>query len=1050
MSTTWYVDSTAELHSIIDNNAVDGDTIVLDANTTYEGECEGTVWHYAIDPKGKNVVIRSEDPNDPNIVASTIISPFCPKAGAPCGDAMNDTIRRSCNFADSNEDPNCQLIGFTILTYLENEFGQWLGCSFGESAAVLCTGGSSPTIDRCVFKGDPNGRMDGIDCNNSGARIKGCTFSDNRFASGAIHIRGDSSNVTIEGCDIVNNVAVGEAFDLYKQGIYQTGGDVDINNCTISGNEHAGPYAGIFSEVLAGSGDANVTITDCNISGNTPRGVYCGLAHGGQITVKNCTIANNTGGHWGAGINIHDVNDGNVLIEDCDLTGNSTITYGGAIHLRDCYAATIKGCTITGNSATGDTGYGGGICVGEIGSSPIGPVLISNCVINDNKASQYGGGIESWSANLTVENCTISGNSALNSSGPDFGGGGISSWKGLTIKNCEITGNKALNYGGGIELTNDGDSLIRNCTIADNFADTNGGGIYIHDDIDDVEVKNCVLWGNQSDGAGDQVATDNTSLDPNISYSDGQGCGGSDNWQWDAGWDGVNNIDVNPWFVGPGYWVDVNRALSFDGNGDYVDVGDPNDDSLDFGASTDFSVSLWFKTSMSSAGFLVNKKAKGYTKGYDTYIQNGQIWARIGNTSIGLGTHTTETFNDNDWHHVAVLYDRDDVVKIYVDDVNKASSGSISAIGDINNSQDFVIGDRKVNHAYFDGKMDDVRVYDKVLSVNDISDLYQNGPTWSGGTGNLISRWEFDGDANDSAGSNDGTVYGASWTTGIGEPNAPNATWESGDYHLPYNSPCIDVGDPNDPNSSTSELDIDGDWRVMDGDGDGNDIVDMGSDEVGVCAAMISHWKFEEGSGTTAADSVSDNNGTLYGGPNWVTGRVGSYALDFNGTSDYVDVGDQDDLDFGEEADFTIIAWFKTSSSSAQMIVNKRAKGVKPGYDMWIQAGKLYARISDSSSGAGASTTATFNDGSWHNLTAVYDRSDVVRLYVDANELATPGDISGLGSIDTAQVFTIGDRNDAGWHAYFNGDIDDVIVFDRCLTAEEVKHLYQYAADYCY
>jgi parallel beta-helix repeat protein len=51
------------------------------------------------------------------------------------------------------------------------------------------------------------------------------------------------------------------------------------------------------------------------------------------------------------------------------------------------------------------------------------------------------------------------------------------------------------------------------------------------------------------------------------------------------------------------------------------------------------------------------------------------------------------------------------------------------------------------------------------------------------------------------------------------------------DYHLEPNSPCIDEGDPNGDYSS--ETDIDGEPRVMDGYADGNDIVDMGADEVG-------------------------------------------------------------------------------------------------------------------------------------------------------------------------------------------------------------------------
>jgi hypothetical protein len=56
---------------------------------------------------------------------------------------------------------------------------------------------------------------------------------------------------------------------------------------------------------------------------------------------------------------------------------------------------------------------------------------------------------------------------------------------------------------------------------------------------------------------------------------------------------------------------------------------------------------------------------------------------------------------------------------------------------------------------------------------------------------------------------------------------------DNNDFHLDFNSPCIDVGDPNDPNGYTGQYDIDGDDRVIDisGKGDGVVDVDMGGDE---------------------------------------------------------------------------------------------------------------------------------------------------------------------------------------------------------------------------
>jgi hypothetical protein len=53
----------------------------------------------------------------------------------------------------------------------------------------------------------------------------------------------------------------------------------------------------------------------------------------------------------------------------------------------------------------------------------------------------------------------------------------------------------------------------------------------------------------------------------------------------------------------------------------------------------------------------------------------------------------------------------------------------------------------------------------------------------------------------------------------------------------------------------------------------------------------IAHWNFDTGTGLTAFDSVGTNHGTLTNGPTWACVAGGGYALDFDGTDDYVGVG---------------------------------------------------------------------------------------------------------------------------------------------------------------
>jgi len=50
----------------------------------------------------------------------------------------------------------------------------------------------------------------------------------------------------------------------------------------------------------------------------------------------------------------------------------------------------------------------------------------------------------------------------------------------------------------------------------------------------------------------------------------------------------------------------------------------------------------------------------------------------------------------------------------------------------------------------------------------------------------------------------------------------------------------------------------------------------------------ISHWKFDEGEGDIAYDSVGSNHGTIYGAT-WTTGQING-ALDFDGVDDYVNL----------------------------------------------------------------------------------------------------------------------------------------------------------------
>ena len=88
-------------------------------------------------------------------------------------------------------------------------------------------------------------------------------------------------------------------------------------------------------------------------------------------------------------------------------------------------------------------------------------------------------------------------------------------------------------------------------------------------------------------------------------------------------------------------------------------------------------------------------------------------------------------------------------------------------------------------------------------------------------------------------------------------------------------------------------------------------------------AELVGYWKFDEGSGTTAVDSSGQgNDGTLKGAPEWAVGQLGD-ALDFDGSSDYVEVPHNPSLSITEA--ITIAAWsyMSTGASGEMAIVSK-------------------------------------------------------------------------------------------------------------------------------
>ena len=152
-----------------------------------------------------------------------------------------------------------------------------------------------------------------------------------------------NATVNISGLAISHGAAVGD----YAGGIYvRAGCNLNLSNCTISGNYATAPGGGILIESTAMG-----TLASCTISGNT--GVDGGgLEVSGAVAMTNCTIYGNTA-NTGIGGGLH----GSGSIVNCTICGNSAKDFGGGVSSG---SAIVRNTVIAGNTAP----LGGPDCAG--------------------------------------------------------------------------------------------------------------------------------------------------------------------------------------------------------------------------------------------------------------------------------------------------------------------------------------------------------------------------------------------------------------------------------------------------------------------------------------------------------------------------------------------------------------------------------------------------------------------------------------------------------------------------------------------------------------
>jgi len=154
-----------------------------------------------------------------------------------------------------------------------------------------------------------------------------------------------------------------------------------------------------------------------------------------------------------------------------------------------------------------------------------------------------------------------------------------------------------------------------------------------------------------------------------------------------------------------------------------------NTSSLVMGTG-DITVEFWCNISNSGAAYLVHQGAKGTgSAGYAIFITgSGEVWSRLANGSARQDVKGSIDVEDGNWHHVAVVWDRDAYTSIYVDGVLDIATATSYSGTDIQGSDDVFFGDKQSGSTQgLTGTMDEIRIWNTALSQSTIQ-YWMNRP----------------------------------------------------------------------------------------------------------------------------------------------------------------------------------------------------------------------------------------------------------------------------------------------------------------------------------
>ncbi len=472
---------------------------------------------------------------------------------------------------------------------------------------------------------------------------------------------------------------------------------------------------------------------------------------------------------------------------------------------------------------------------------------------------------------------------------------------------------------------------------------------------------------------------------------------------------------------------ETSKAYSFNGGSTaYIRVAASA--SLNTATMTAFSYSCWFNPAVFSPSAptayrrifnIQDATGKNYDLSYH-YATGKLDFINFSGTADHINFFSNTTFSPNTWYHVVVTIDAANHPSLYVNGIldNSSSTTVLKPSSPV-----YTIGNHFSFSWNFAGKIDDVRIYNRALSLSEISQLYSSLNNNLPAVTSIPDRNICLGDSTQLTALAGNPTYSWSPSTGLSNPNISN----------PFAKPTADqeyvVTISNATCSTTDTVMVTVNTNCC----------FSCTTPAAINGSLVACYPFN---GNANDESGNNNHGTTVGAT-LTTDRNGApnKAMYFNGSS-YINVPNSVSLQSPSTAItlstwIYINSWYFTGGTNYAPVLCKSASASSTQYRFTITQTSMDLIFAGNQTIT--YTASSFSLNTWYHVVAT-SVSGVVKFYINGS-LVLGASATGTFPANSTVALDIG-RDLAGSTDFFTGKIDDIRIYNRALAASEIGELY--------